>query len=83
MNLLIGLIGIFIGFLLVWKANWIYQNFGKIDWAERHLSSDGGTRLLWKLIGLGIIIISTLLMFGLMGGIITAIFSPFFRGRNI
>ena len=82
MNILIGLVGIVAGFMLVWKAQWIYQNFGSIDWAEMHLGSDGGTRLLWKLIGLGIIVVSTLLMFGFMGGIITGIFSSLFRGNT-
>lgn len=80
MRIILGLISIAIGFLLVWKADWIINNFGQIDWAERKLATEGGTRLLWKLIGLGIIILAMLYMFGFIGGIIEAIFSPLFRG---
>ena len=74
MRFLIGLIGIAIGFLTVWKANWLVQNFGYIDWAEKHISPEGGSRLLWKFIGLIIIFISLLFMFGMIEGIIIGIF---------
>ena len=80
MKIILGLIVIAIGFLLIWKSDWIVNNFGRVDWAEKHLGYDGGTRLLWKLIGLGIIILAMLYMFGFIGGIIGAIFSPLFRG---
>jgi hypothetical protein len=79
MNILVGFIGIIIGFLLVWKADWIYRNFGSIDWAEQHLGNEGGTRLMWKLVGLIIIFVSLLIMFGMMGGIITGIFGNLYR----
>ena len=82
MNFFIGLIGVAIGFLLVWKANWIYINFGSVDWAEIHLGSNGGTRFFWKLIGLAVIIVSALIMFGFIEGIVNAIFSSFFRGKQ-
>jgi len=79
MRFFLGLIFIAIGFLLIWKADWIVNNFGRIDWAEEKLATEGGTRLLWKLIGLAVIIIATLYMFGFIEGIIGAIFSPLFR----
>jgi len=79
MRFFLGLVFIAIGFLLIWKADWIVNNFGHIDWAERHLGTEGGTRLLWKLIGLGVIFLAMLYMFGMIEGIIGAIFSPLFR----
>ncbi|MBU1130591.1 hypothetical protein KJ840_00455 [Patescibacteria group bacterium] len=79
MKFIIGLIGIAAGFLLIWKSNWIVQNFGRIDWAEEHIATEGGTRLLWKLIGLAIIFISMLYMFGMVEGIIIGIFGSLFR----
>jgi len=82
MSIFLGLLGIIIGFLLTWKANWIVENFGRINWAESHISAEGGTRLLWKLIGIGLIIFSMLFMFGFVGAIINAIFSPLFRGSK-
>ncbi|PIS05158.1 MAG: hypothetical protein COT81_02660 [Candidatus Buchananbacteria bacterium CG10_big_fil_rev_8_21_14_0_10_42_9] len=80
MRFIFGFIGIAVGFLLVWKADWILNNFGHIEWAEEHLSTEGGTRLFWKLLGLLIIILSMLYMFGILQGIILSIFSSMFRG---
>ena len=83
MRFILGIIGIAIGFILVWKADWIVNNFGRVNWAEQHLGVEGGTRLLWKLIGLFIITIALLYMFGFIEGVIGAIFSPLFRGANM
>jgi hypothetical protein len=78
MRFFLGIIFIAIGFLLIWKTDWIVANFGRVDWAEEKLGTEGGTRLLWKLIGLAVIIIATLYMFGFIEGILGAIFSPLF-----
>ncbi len=83
MKYLIGLIVIAIGFLLIWKTDWIVNNFGKIDWAEMRLSAEGGTRILWKLIGIVVIILAMMYMFGFIEGVIGAIFSPLFRNNNL
>jgi len=83
MKFILSIILIVLGFLLVWQANWIVTNFGRIDWAEIHLGTDGGTRIFWKLLGLIIIIIAMLYMFGFIQGIIGAIFSPLFRANNL
>jgi len=74
MKYVLGIILIGLGFLIVWKADWIMNNFGRIPWAEEHLGMDGGTRLLWKLIGLLVIIGSFMYMTGMLGGIIRFIF---------
>lgn len=79
MRFFLGLIFIAIGFLIIWKSEWLLNNFGRVDWAEQHLGSDGGTRIFWKLIGLGVIFLAMLYMFGMIEGIISAIFSPLFR----
>ncbi len=76
MKYLVGTIVIIIGFLLVWKADWLMNNFGRIDWAERHLGTEGGTRIFYKLLGVLIIILSFLYMSGALGSILGAIFSP-------
>jgi hypothetical protein len=65
MNIIIGLIAIVIGFLMVWKTEWIVINFGRITWAEEHLGSDGGTRIFYKLLGTIIILIG----FGIITGL--------------
>lgn len=64
-----------VGFLIVWKAEWMMENFGRIAWAEEHLGSEGGTRLLYKLIGITTIVLSFLYMSGALSSILRAIFS--------
>jgi len=80
MKFLVGLIGIIIGFLLVWKGDWIVNNFGRMAWAENHLGTDGGTRLMWKLIGILVIFLALLHMFGFFEGFVISLFG-FFFGR--
>ncbi len=78
-KIIFGLIAVGIGFLITWKAEWILQNFGANAWAERHLGSSGGTRLLYKLIGLGIIVIGILIITGLIKGLLLWVFGGLFR----
>ena len=52
MRILIGFIVAAAGFVLVWKSEWFHQNFGTIDWAEAKFGSMGGSRFLYKMIGL-------------------------------
>ena len=54
-NFIGGLLIATAGFLLVWKSEWIINNLGRIPWAEQHLGSEGGSRLMYKLIGIIII----------------------------
>lgn len=77
---LLWLIGVGVGFLLVWKSEWLYQNFGTVAWAEEHLGTEGGSRLFYKLFGLIIIFISFLGVSGLLGGMILSIFGGLFKG---
>ena len=76
MKYFIGIICIGIGFLIMWKSDWIMNNFGRIAWAEEKLGMEGGTRLFYKLIGLAIIILSFLIMTGVVQSILGAIFKP-------
>jgi len=80
MQFFLGIIFIAAGFLLVWKSEWLVSNFGQVDWAEQHLGTEGGTRIFWKLLGIGIMFLAMLYMFGFFEGILHAIFSPLFRG---
>lgn len=74
MRYIIGIIAIVIGFIIIWKSEWLLQNFGRIDWAEIHLGADGGTRIFYKLLGLAIIIIAFLYMSGFIEGLLITIF---------
>lgn len=81
LRVIAGLIGIIVGVILVIKSEWFLANFGRIDWAEIHLGAEGGTRLLYKLIGLTAILVSILIMTGLIEGALLAIFGPLFGRR--
>lgn len=72
---IIGIIGIAIGAVLVIKTEWFMDFFGRIEWAERHLGTEGGTRLFYKLLGIGTIVISFMLMTGLFQLLLRKIFS--------
>jgi hypothetical protein len=73
-----GLLAVAAGVFLVIKTEWFQQNFGSIEWAEQHLGYDGGSRLMYKLIGLVFIFIGFLLITGqfndFLGGTIGKIF---------
>ena len=66
------------GFLLMWKTEWIYQNFGTIAWAEMHFHSMGGSRLFYKSVGICLILLGFLTMTGLMADLGKALLPRFF-----
>jgi multisubunit Na+/H+ antiporter MnhB subunit len=59
-RIIIGLLVAFAGFMMVWKSEWLYQNMGSNDWAETKFGSFGGTRTMYKAMGLIVIIIGFL-----------------------
>jgi len=70
MRYVLGFLGVAFGILIVIKTEWIIQNFGTSEWAEAHMGLSGGTRLLYKLIGMVIIFISMLAVTGMLGGFV-------------
>lgn len=76
MRYVIGILLIGVGMLIVWKANWLAENLGRIEWAERHLSSDGGTQMFYKLVGVLVIFIAFLMMGGGLGTVLRKAFAP-------
>jgi hypothetical protein len=64
MHILFGLLGTTLGALIVWKSEWIYRTFGPVAAADKYLGFEGGTRLMWKLVGLVVIFMSWLYMTG-------------------
>ena len=67
-----------LGFVLIAKTEWFMQNFGRIDWAEEHLGVEGGSRLMYKIIGIVFIVGSFLAMTGMLGEIFISIFGRAF-----
>ncbi|MDD3284964.1 MAG: hypothetical protein PHZ07_05210 [Patescibacteria group bacterium] len=64
-RIIVGLLLCFLGFMVVWKTEWIVSNLGKNDWAESKLGSSGGTRIMYKFFGLFVIFFGMLFMTGL------------------
>lgn len=80
MRFFLGILGILVGTFLIIKTDWFIRNFGTNRWAEEHMGTSGGTRLMYKLVGLVFIIVSMLAMTGLLGGILLAVLTPLFGG---
>ena len=78
-RILIGVIGLAGGTLMIMRSEWFLSFFGRIDWAEIHLGTEGGTRVFYKILGLFTIFISLLVITGMIEGFVLAIFSPLIR----
>lgn len=76
MHIFWGVIMISLGLYLVIKTEIILKNFGRIAFFEKHLGSDGGSRLGYKLLGVLIIFLGTVIMFNMGEKFLTWILSP-------
>jgi hypothetical protein len=61
-----GMILAAVGFMFVWRSDWLLQNFGAIGFAEKYLHGDGGSRLMYKIFGILIVTIGFLIATDLM-----------------
>jgi hypothetical protein len=67
MRIVVGLIGIIIGIMIVKKTYQLVEFFGKSSWAESKLGGGlGGTYVLYKIIGVVIIVFSAMHMLGIL-----------------
>ncbi|HRY63435.1 MAG TPA: hypothetical protein P5267_02430, partial [Patescibacteria group bacterium] len=69
-----SLLVIVLGFLLVRYSNYLVDNLGHSEWAEHYLGVYGGSRLMWKLIGIILIICSLLAISGLGQALLLSFF---------
>ncbi|OGH59783.1 MAG: hypothetical protein A2725_02080 [Candidatus Magasanikbacteria bacterium RIFCSPHIGHO2_01_FULL_33_34] len=65
MRYIYGLIAIVLGVMFVIKSEWLVNNFGANAWAEEHLGTSGGSRLMYKLMGIAIIILTVMILSGM------------------
>ena len=80
-RIIIGLIGVVIGFFMVWKAEKFVEAIGSMEWAEKFFGPNRSSAG-YQAIGIVIILISFTIMTNMIGGIIMAILGPMFRGIN-
>jgi len=79
MNIIIGLMGIALGFVIVLKSEWLLENFGRIGFFEDKLGTEGGSRLGYKLAGIVIIFFGVLVLTGMMKDFALWVLSPLTR----
>ncbi len=80
MRTIVGIILSIIGVYMTIYSEWLYQNFGTVDVAERWFGSDGGSRLFYKFVGILVTLAGFLMVTGLMGKLVLWIFIPLFTG---
>jgi hypothetical protein len=76
MRFIIGALMIVAGSLIIYKVEWMVENFGRIDFFEQKLATSGGTRLGYKLIALIAIFLGVLSVTGLINGFMAWALSP-------
>jgi hypothetical protein len=76
MNIIVGAIIIIVGAVIIMKSDAMLKAFGRIPFFEKHLGTEGGSRLGYQIIGFLGVIIGLLVMTGSFEGLILAIFSP-------
>ena len=70
MRVILGLIISVVGALLVIKTERIIEQVGKNSWAEAKFGTYGGTRFMWKMIGLLAVFIGFVVMTNMTEGFI-------------
>jgi len=78
MKFIIAIIVIVIGAFMVIKTEIFLNWFGRIGFAEKHFSTEGGSRIFYKLLGLVMIFLALIGMTGFLGFIIRDLVGPLF-----
>ena len=77
-RVLLGLAMVGVGAVITIYANKIYEAMGPMAWAEEHLGTEGGTRLMYKLIGIGLAVLGFMVATNLLTSLIISILSAIF-----
>jgi len=67
-----------VGYIIVWKANWFFYNFGAVPIAEKFLRTEGGSRIFYKFIGILFILTGALHLTGLLNPFMTWVVTRLF-----
>ncbi|PIZ96765.1 MAG: hypothetical protein COX80_00505 [Candidatus Magasanikbacteria bacterium CG_4_10_14_0_2_um_filter_33_14] len=77
MGYVFGILIIIVGAFMVIKTEWFVSSFGYSGWAEEKLGG-GGTRTMYKLLGIAAILLSLMGMTGMLGEVIIKVFGRMF-----
>lgn len=78
-RIILGLVITAVGVFIIVKTEGILSNFGRIEFFERHLGTEGGSRLGYKLVGLLAVFIGMMIMTNMIGGLMQWILSPLLK----
>lgn len=78
MTYFLGILVILLGIVMIIWTEWFVQNFGASAWAEDKFGSSGGTRIMYKILGIIFIFGSLMVMTGMMGEVALAVFGGLF-----
>jgi hypothetical protein len=76
MNILLGLAIAVIGALITIKSEAMLEMFGRVDFFEKYLGTEGGTRLGYKLLGILAFIIGIMIATNVIGDFLMWFLSP-------
>jgi hypothetical protein len=79
MVFILGFLITAVGGLIIFKSEWMLNNFGRIGLFEEKLATSGGSRFGYKLIGLAAIFIGIMMMTGLIEGFLFWILGPLIK----
>lgn len=79
------LVFIALGFTMVWKTTWFLDVFGRVPWAEQHLTTSfgagfGGSWMWYKLLGVVVIAVALLYLTGVLHILLVNTLGVFFGG---
>ena len=70
MRIIIGLLLFVCGILVTWKSEAVYQSMGPLAWAEDKMAGMGGSRMFYRLFGLGLSLVGVLVATDLISSLI-------------
>ena len=76
MRFILGPIIMAIGVFMVIKSESMLKSFGRVSFFEKHLGSEGGSRLGYKLVGMFFFFIGLMIATNMIGGFLQWVFSP-------
>jgi hypothetical protein len=83
MHIIFGLIIAAVGAVMVVKSEAMLSAFGRMDFFEKYLGTDGGSRLGYKLIGIAITMIGFMVMTDMFTSFLETLLWPILRlGRQ-
>jgi hypothetical protein len=76
MSIIIGIILAVVGVFMAIKSEAMLNMFGRVEFFEKYLGIEGGTRLGYKLLGIAVFIIGVMLATNVFGDFMMWLLSP-------